>query len=87
MCIRLSCDEETIYQLMVSAYNMALPQWVPIGERLPEKDGRYLACVKASSALYSEGWHSLIFDSHNGFGRATHKHVSHWIPEFPNPKD
>ncbi len=76
---------ETILQVMEQAYNLALSErWVDVKDRLPEKDGRYLAYVKAGSGLYEQGVHALIFDTHNLFGRATHKHVTNWMP-LPTP--
>lgn len=78
---------EEIMLILKAAYDMAkADEWVSVETALPEKDGRYLAYVKPGSGLYDWGAHSLIYDSQNGFGRATHKHVTHWQPLPKAPK-
>lgn len=59
-----------------------IPKWIPVTERLPEKDGMYLVSISPSSRL--EKRVDTDFYSHFGIWQIYGKFVTAWIP-LPEP--
>lgn len=62
------------------------PHWIPVTERLPEKDGMYLV-HGAWSASGRKATDTCEFHVHDGYFRATWDFdVTHWMP-LPGPPE
>ena len=58
-----------------------IPQWIPVEERLPEKERVVLICHRGTvgmARLYSDGWYWDMDEWHKPFT------PSHWMP-LPEP--
>lgn len=58
-----------------------IPRWIPVTERLPENDGRYLVCnqpYKAQWVMIQEYWKD------SGWSGSS---VTHWMPLPEPPKE
>lgn len=62
--------------------------WIPVTERLPEEDGRYLCYVKSFAFTDSFYWAILQYDKY-GFreGNIYTDGVTHWMPLPEPPKE
>lgn len=70
-------------EAMEQAYNMALPQWVPIGERLP--DGQMPVIVHTVNGYTQTAFFEEDSESWVGIGNYRAPKVTHWMPLPPNP--
>lgn len=60
----------------------AMPKWVGVEERLPEKTGKYIVCTAKKSVYCTR------FKTHHGGGNFQtdiNTHVTHWMPLPPCP--
>ena len=63
--------------------------WIPVTERLPEENDRYLCNVK-SFAFPGCSYHAILhYDKHDGFreGNIYTDDVTHWMPLPEPPKE
>lgn len=58
----------------------AQQRWIPVTERLPEVDGKYIVCT-AKNSVYCTRWRK------DYFGTDFHTHVTHWMPLPEPPKE
>ena len=60
-------------------------RWIPVEERLPEENGRYLCCVKSYAFPGYSYWNILRYDK-DGFHESGiyEDGVTHWMP-LPEP--
>lgn len=64
-------------------------KWIPVTERLPEENDRYLCNVK-SFAFPGCSYHAILhYDKHDGFreGNIYTDDVTHWMPLPEPPKE
>ncbi len=56
------------------------PEWIPVVDRLPEKDGRYLCVLKGGNCYIGrfKGSRFIVFGERDNYT------VTHWIP-LPKP--
>ena len=48
-------------------------RWIPVTEKLPEVDGKYIVCT-AKNSVYCARWHKSYF------GTDSYTHITHWMP-------
>ena len=81
----LSRDRDSMNDANIALYG-ALPQWIPVTERLPEEYTRVIGFMawKAMTAIeYQNGkWHSI-----NHLEPLPDEAVTHWMPLPEPPKD
>lgn len=70
-----------------SERTVRVPEWIPVGERLPEENGLYLTCWanhpdEPSVVLFDGGW-----CWGNGDPMMDENRISHWMPIPPAPQD
>lgn len=65
-----------------SAFKQFQPRWIPVTERLPEKDGMYLVSISPQSRM--EKRVDTDFYSHFGVWQIFGKFVTAWMP-LPEP--
>lgn len=66
-----------------------LQKWIPVTERLPEENDRYLCNVK-SFAFPGRSYHAILhYDKRGGFreGNIYTDDVTHWMPLPEPPKE
>jgi hypothetical protein len=68
-----------------------LPRWIPVTERLPEKNGPYLCCWKASADEKMHIARIMVWRADTGWMNAwdepMSKYVTHWMPLPESPKE
>lgn len=66
------------------------PRWVPVAERLPEKNGPYLCCWKASADEKKHIARIMVWRADTGWMNAWDEpmsnYVTHWM-SLPQPPD
>lgn len=78
-------SEQKMLDILQSAYNMALPQWVRVSEKMPPVCESILAYGAKSGVnirYFSKGYETL---NNQEFEKLSS--VTHWMPLPPNPKD
>lgn len=65
-----------------------MTDWIKVSDRLPEKNGLYLACsifdkFEADKFLYKNG--CFHFEWNNDWRRCGEKDVTHWMEIPPKP--
>jgi hypothetical protein len=87
-------DYNFVRTVLLTAPTIEVPRWIPVTERLPEKEGRYLVIMK--SGTQSVQWFYKLdhfaFDTYEDttryFGNvALHHRITHWMPLPDAPKD
>jgi hypothetical protein len=81
---KLSPDEATdviyeVYDVIITELLAALDQhrWIPVDERLPEKNAEYLGCIDNGN---TSPFPLVVLHYGKGRGWATPNHVTHWKP-------
>lgn len=69
-----------------------LPRWISVKERLPKKEGEYLATLVGnvvSVAFFSKinGWSATIVPPNFSFIKFVDLYVTHWMPLPEPPKE
>jgi len=90
-----SCDRLKLDGMLEDAYEHGYDQarhdfvktWIPVGERLPEKDGEYITTMKyigkATGTIYIDV-EETFFDVGKGFNVGVNESVIAWMP-LPEP--
>ena len=67
-----------------------IPRWIPVTEQLPEKNGPYLCCWKASADEKMYIARIMVWRADTGWMNAwdepMSKYVTHWMP-LPEPPE
>ena len=69
------------------ANGVTVPQWISVDDRLPEKDGYYLCCIKSS--LFPDRVYIDVLECDKGSFKEGHIYtdtVTHWKPMPQPPK-
>lgn len=82
----LSRDLDSMNEANIALYG-ALPKWIPVTERLPEKDGAFITAY--SKGGVSQNWYMTF---HHGGGKWYQNsedtgEVTHWMPLPEPPKE
>ena len=81
----------TVSNLIGQIKELSKPKWIPVTERLPEKNGKYLCNVKRFGKYAGKQYYYvdvLVFQEDSFFedGIGTER-VTHWMPLPTPPKE
>ena len=84
------CYDSALAKVIEDAYmtlknGVTIPKWIPVTERLPQEDGRYMCNVK-SFAFPGSFYQTILKYDKYGFreGHIYTDDVTHWMP-LPEP--
>lgn len=72
----------------IESLGVTVKQWIPVTERLPEKEGSYLVCSKTGK-VYTSHYYTEKKCS-GGYIRKpawSHPNITHWMPLPEPPKE
>lgn len=87
-CDSYGCEYRMQAEALYNAGYRKQSEWISVDERLPEENGRHLACVEISHLAF-EGLTTVVmmeYSKTNGFNVSGEETVTHWMPLPEAPK-